>query len=590
MKDRQKIIFVAFLQVTLSLADLIGVALTGILGALAITGIESRKQGSRISQVLELLKIGSYSLQTQAMILAILTTLILLGRTIFSLFLTRKMVFFLGKKGVELTQELLAKLLTKPLDFINKRSSQDLQFRVTNGVEAITTGIIATFVNMISDCSLLIVLTIGLLIVSPILAIVAFITFALVGLVLNKIMKAKSIELGRINSTTRVQSSERIMELFQSFREVVVRNRKNYYLNEISSLRYQLSNALSETVLMPNTSKYVIEITLVIGSLVIGATQFALLDATHAVATLTVFMAAGSRIAPAVLRLQQGYLIYRSNQVAAVSTLVLSDELSDATSKIIASKEIDLNYSGFSPTIELINVSKSYVGQNIMALHNVNLQISAGTIVAIVGPSGAGKTTLVDVILGVIEPNSGSALISGLPPADAIAKWPGAVAYVPQDILIMNSDINSNVSLGFSSKEISERMVWSALTLAHLDKFVHEKPEGIFSPTGERGSALSGGQRQRLGIARALVTLPKILVLDEATSALDSETENAIAESIESLRGSTTILLIAHRLSTVRNADCVIYIDSGQILAVGSFDEVRKKIPNFDRQAKLMGI
>jgi ABC-type multidrug transport system fused ATPase/permease subunit len=209
---------------------------------------------------------------------------------------------------------------------------------------------------------------------------------------------------------------------------------------------------------------------------------------------------------------------------------------------------------------------------------------------AVVGPSGAGKTSLIDVLLGVIAPTKGSIQLSGLMPEDAVQRWPGAIAYVPQDISIVRGTIATNVALGFDLSEIDENRIWEALEIAQLKSFVEGLPEGINSTVGERGSKLSGGQRQRLGIARALLSSPKLLVLDEATSALDGKSEIDVSDAISKLKNSMTLVVIAHRLSTVRNADLVIYMDSGKIVASGTFDEVRKAVPDFDMQAKLMGI
>jgi ABC-type multidrug transport system fused ATPase/permease subunit len=197
---------------------------------------------------------------------------------------------------------------------------------------------------------------------------------------------------------------------------------------------------------------------------------------------------------------------------------------------------------------------------------------------------------MIDVLLGVLNPDEGSVLISGLPPLLAVAKWPGAVSYVPQDVVIATGTIRENVALGYPSEVATDELVNSALRVAHLDKFVSELPNGIDTHVGERGAKISGGQRQRLGIARALFTRPHLLVLDEATSSLDGETEVSITDAIHELRGSTTVVVIAHRLSTVRDADIVIYLSNGSIKAIGTFDEVRKNVPDFDRQAKLMGL
>jgi ABC-type multidrug transport system fused ATPase/permease subunit len=207
-----------------------------------------------------------------------------------------------------------------------------------------------------------------------------------------------------------------------------------------------------------------------------------------------------------------------------------------------------------------------------------------------VGPSGAGKTSLVDVLLGVLTQNSGSVLISGKHPLETIAKWPGAIAYVPQDVAMSAGTIKDNITLGFPDNSEDMELISSALRMAQLTNFVTALPQGLETQVGERGTKLSGGQRQRLGIARAMFTKPKLLVLDEATSALDGQTESDISTAILELKGKTTIVMIAHRLSTVRFADLVIYIDSGKISAMGTFDEVRSQVPDFEKQAQLMGL
>ena len=207
-----------------------------------------------------------------------------------------------------------------------------------------------------------------------------------------------------------------------------------------------------------------------------------------------------------------------------------------------------------------------------------------------VGPSGAGKTTLVDILLGVLNPSHGTTSISGLRPIDAVSKWPGAIAYVPQDIFISNGTIRENVSLGYPLSEATDELVIGALQIAQLDKFVDSLPLGLDTPVGDRGARLSGGQRQRLGIARAMFTKPRLLVLDEATSALDGVTEASISDSINALKGRVTLVLIAHRLSTVLNSDQIAYLSEGKVISIGTFDEVRRNVPDFDIQVKLIGL
>lgn len=166
----------------------------------------------------------------------------------------------------------------------------------------------------------------------------------------------------------------------------------------------------------------------------------------------------------------------------------------------------------------------------------------------------------------------------------------GAVSYVPQDVVIATGTIRENIALGYPLKEAMDELVMEALKVAHLDEFVASLPDGMDTQVGERGARISGGQRQRLGIARAMFTRPHLLVLDEATSSLDGETEANISDAIHALRGSTTVVIIAHRLSTVRNVDKVVYLSDGKVLATGTFEEIRRAVPDFDHQAKIMGL
>jgi ABC-type multidrug transport system fused ATPase/permease subunit len=305
---------------------------------------------------------------------------------------------------------------------------------------------------------------------------------------------------------------------------------------------------------------------------------------------LAVFLAAGTRIAPAVLRVQQGSMQIRRSLGAATSTLDLIESLKNVPSVEPSSDVIDVSHSGFTPEIRMQNVCFSYPGSDVPAISLANMVIATGSIVAVVGPSGAGKTTLIDLILGVLEPDSGEVLISGLKATEVSRRWPGALSYVPQDVMIANGTIRSNITLGFPDDTGSDQMIWDAIAISQLNGYLEGLPDKENSKVGDRGAGMSGGQRQRLGIARALFTKPKLLVLDEATSALDGETEANVSSAIRSLKGDVTVILIAHRLSTVREADQVVYLEDGKILATGTFEEVRKAVPNFDRQASLMGL
>jgi ABC-type multidrug transport system fused ATPase/permease subunit len=588
--DRKKVIAVIFLQLSFGVLDLIGVGIIGIIGALAITGIQSRDPGNRVSSALNFLQLDEFSLQWQVGILGICAALILIGKTIFTILFTRKILFFLSRKGADISGQLVSKLFSQSLLSVQVKSMNEMMYSVTTGVGIITVGILGTTVTLVSDVSLLVVMSIGLFVIEPGVALSLLILFSIIGLLLYKFMHKKARYLGIRQAQVGIESGEKILEVIRSYRETVVRNRRDYYSRIITKQRLDLANVSAEMSFMPNISKYVMEIAVVIGSLVICAVQFILQDAAHAIAVLSIFLAASTRIAPAILRLQQGAISVKSSLGSAAPTLELIESLRDVIRLPATSDEVIYSHDGFVAEIKLENLSFTYPGRDESVLSKISLRIEPGQVVALVGPSGAGKTTLVDVILGVLPPSFGSVSIAKLPPLEAIAKFPGAVAYVPQDVMISNGSIKDNVAMGFPHSSVDDELVVEALRIAQLYEFVSNLENGFDSQVGDRGTKISGGQRQRLGIARAMFTKPQLLVLDEATSSLDGETEANISDSINAMKGNVTVLMIAHRLSTVRNADLVVYLENGSVIATGSFESVRSEVPDFDRQAQLMGL
>ena len=578
------------MQVLLSFLDLLGIAIIGLLGSLAVTGIQSQQPVGRVASLLKFIHLQDQTLQYQATALGVGAALLLVVRTISSVYFTRRTMFFLGRRSAAISADLVARLFSRPLLEIQRRTSQQTIFALTTGVNTVTLGIISAAAALISDFVLLIVMTAGLLFVAPILAISLLGFFGLIGVALYKLMHQQTRVLGMQDAGLTVQTNELLMESLESYRESIVRNRRSFYVRRISDIRYAQAKLSAELSFIPLISKYVIESSVVFGALLLCGIQFLFMDARHAVGTLSIFLAASTRIAPAVLRVQQGALGIRGAYGSATPTLDLIEALEGSERITEVSDELSLVHNGFSGDVNVHNLTFTYPGNFEPTINGVNLDIPSGATYAIVGSSGAGKTTLVDIILGVITPSSGEILISGYTPNEVVTKWPGSVSYVPQNVYISNSTIRENVALGFPSSVANDELVYEALKIAQLDGFVRELPLGLETVVGERGAKMSGGQRQRLGIARAVFTHPKLLILDEATSSLDGQTEAEITASINALRGSTTVLVIAHRLSTVRNADAIVYMDKGKIVAQGTFDEVRILVPNFEVQAKLAGM
>lgn len=588
--DRKKVIAVVAIQISFGLLDLAGVALVGMLGALAVTGVQSRVPGDRVSTALQYLGIQDNTLQFQATILGLLAAALLITKTLFSVIFIRKTIFFLSRRSAAISANLTSRVLAQPLARIQSRSMQQTLYSVTAGVDSIAMNVIGTTVLIISDTSLLLILGFGLFVVDPAVALSTLIVFASIAFLLYRLMQVRAVRLGEAQRHLSIESSEKTLEVLNSYREIVVRNRRSFYSRELGNIRFKLADVIAERAFMPNISKYVIEITVVLGSLGIAALQFAVNDASRAIAVLAVFMAASTRISPAILRLQQGAINIKSSIGSAGPTLDLIEELQELTSGSEKVDDLNFEHAGFTGEIELRNITLTYPTKKFPAVKEVSLKIKQGQVVSFVGPSGAGKTTIIDVILGVLEPDSGVVQMQGYSPLSAIKLWPGAIGYVPQDVMISNGTIRQNVCLGYATHEVSDGDVWQALEVAQLAEFIRELPEGLDTPVGDRGTKLSGGQRQRLGIARAMFTKPKLLVLDEATSSLDGTTEANISEAVHNLKGGVTIVMIAHRLSTVKESDVIHYMANGKLKMSGTFEELRRSIPEFDKQAQLMGM
>ena len=592
-RDKNRLKAISLVQVLLGALDLLGVVFIGLLGALSISGVQSREPGTRVFIVLKFLNLDNFSFQTQTAFLGGIAVMFLIVKTILSVLLTRRSLFFLSLKSAQISSKLVRDLLGRDIQEIRKRGVQDVLYSCTAGVYGISVGILSTGVSLLADISSIALIILGLLAFDPTMALLTFFMFSAIAIIMFKVQQERARFLGAELGVMAVKSEEMISEALSAYRELVVHDRQNYYIENIKQQRLNLAGTQAEMSFMPQVSKYVIESAVLLGGITISAIQFLRLDANHAFASLAMFLAAGSRIAPAVMRLQQNLVYMRNSIGIAEPTFDLIEEMyshelleAESDEEIFSSESI----GDFTAEVEMQKVSFRFNDATQDLLLEVDIQVKPGQVVALVGPSGSGKSTLVDLMLGILKPTSGRVLLSGVSPLLAIKKWPGRISYVPQEVLISKTSLLENVALGFPASEIDRDQGLKSLRTAKLEELIDESIPNLSQPIQERGSNLSGGQRQRIGIARALYTNPGLLILDEATSALDVTTESEISDALQDLKGKVTVILVAHRLSTVRTADLVIYIESGSIIAQGTFEEVRAAVPQFDRQAGLLGL
>ena len=582
----------------LALFDLAGVLLLGLVAAAAAgaaTGTPLNVTG--ISFLSDLLPTS-----TNAIIaLAFLAAVLLVSKSLISLFLTRRIFRFIANRQAMIAGDIAERLLNRPIVELQTRSSQETTAALTTGITAVTIGTLGPSIVIGAEFALVVSLGIGLIFVDPFVAAFTVLFFGAVTLLLQRLLGNWAQVLGLRSTTAEINSMESMQNALQTYRESAVSGRRRLFVNRFKGLRWEAASVQADTYVLYQVGKYVFEISLIVGGgllvLIMGVTR----DVTSAVAIITVFLASSSRIFPSLMRMQTSLAKIRESAGTAQYTYNLVEAISEAEAKFVPpatpettalefNQAIHSGFPGFSATVSCRDVSVTYPMADQPALVDVSITIAPGESVALVGSTGAGKSTLADVILGVIHPTDGMVEISGLRPSDAVHKWPGAMAYVPQDVKVLSGTVRENVASGIPSEEIDDTLVWEALNRAQLSGFLSEYRAGIETQVGENGVQLSGGQRQRLGIARGLYSRPRLLVLDEATSALDAETEKSITETLESLVGDVTLIVIAHRLATIRNCNQVIYLQDGEILSTGSFEHVRDSVPNFDVQAKILGL
>jgi ABC-type multidrug transport system fused ATPase/permease subunit len=601
-RDRRILILVTCAQMSTALLDLFGVLLIGVVTALSVSVMTQGPPPAIVQSTMSLVGLGGADLITVATILAVVAGSVLVAKSIINALLTRRVFRFLANRQAMVSGRLAAGLLSRPLLHVQQRSSQETVYALTSGVNFATLIVLGQGVVAVSEVTLLAILALGLLVISPVVTAFAILFFLLIALVLQKVLSGWAGRLGLRSSNTEVASYSSIQEALRTYREVVVSNRRGLYVARFQGLRWEAARVQSDLSFLGQIPKYVFEVALIVGAGLLAASQLFTKDLTAAVAVIAVFLAAGSRVVPSMLRFQSAAITLRSASGQAAPTFALARELSAVNSAtestgevapldpVAIADQLRRGHTDFEPNVSVSGVWLAYPGSGARALTAISFQLAPGSSLALVGPTGAGKSTLADVILGVLQPDGGSVLIGGLSPVDAIARWPGALAYVPQDVAMANGSVRENVALGLPIAAIDDDRVWEALARAHLSDFLSGSREGLDTLIGENGVKLSGGQRQRLGVARALYTHPKLLVLDEATSALDAETEQAIATTLQELEGTVTTVTIAHRLATIRHCDLVIYLEGGEIVASGTFDEVRRVSKNFDQQAQLLGL
>ena len=591
-RDRKWLVVIASIQALIGLLDLVGIVFLGALSSVVLNGLSSRSYGDRLGQFLALLKIENNDFNFQILFLASVAIGAIFSRILLSVYLSRRILTFLSIRSAHVSRRMFQKMLEEGLDFIKRRTALNSQFAINRGIDLIMVGCLGILMTLLADDLSLTFIFFGLLVIDPKFALALVLAFSLLGTLLHVVLRKKTERVARDKTTFEIASNQKIQDTLLTFREVHVRNQQSLAIREFSELRLKSAKAIADSMFLPSVPKFVFESTVIVAAVFMGLFQLLANDVFRAISTLTIFLAAGTRVAPGMLRIQQGFMALKSNLGQTSPTLEILTEL----------KINNLDSLNIRARTPLISPTKSNA-KNLISFENVNYERSTsprfllkdltffvrkGEFVALTGRSGSGKSTIIDLMLGLLEPTTGKISIRGLSPRLAISEFQNEISYIPQDVHIFPGTVRENIQVGMGDQEVSDSKIWKVLSQVQLKNHIKSMSKGLDSQLGEFGNVLSGGQRQRIGIARALLSSPKILVMDESTSALDSETEDSILKVLKNLQPRLTIVAIAHKLSTLVNSDRIIYVAEGRIEAQGTFKEVLKNHAGFKRQIKTL--
>lgn len=578
------------LRFALNGLDIAAVGLMGVLGAITATGLS----GERVT-------LFGYSLPNPTA-----TNVIFLVASVASLFIlkgglgilfARWTAVFLAGVEIKNSAKVTRYLFSGTLQRLRIYSRAEIQFLVGQSVNATFAGVLGSLTTLIIEATMFLSIFILFLAVDWPAALIIAAYFAVLILLMQRFTAKRYQQSGEDIRKGAVASGGSILELVDGFREISVLGKQDFFLTRFIEAR-KLSARTGVTVqILKSLPRYIAEAGLIVGALGFVVWQLGRGTLNEGLLALGIFLAGSMRMMAAILPLQQIWNELRVSQkwvtMAQDILLQLRDTPELLDSDIFApTVRKDSSEDVAEPIthldLSLDEVSFGFDSAKKAAVQCVSLKVASGSLAAIVGPSGAGKTTLVDLMLGLYEPDLGEVRVGGMEPGLLRQQAPGLLAYVPQKPGLVGGSIAHNVALGVADEDIDEDAVWEALKKAQLSDLVFGLPEKIHSSLGAHSDALSGGQIQRLGLARALYTNPRLIILDEATSALDAATEASVAEAIGNLGSETTVIVIAHRLSTIQHADQVHVMDEGRVIASGTFKEVRKKVPLIEEYVKLM--
>jgi len=491
---------------------------------------------------------------------------------------------FVLRRGAAASSDLMRYYLHAPYSMHVQRGAADLLRRMSDAMTQVFDRILNPAISLATELVTITAMVGTLLFVAPIPTLAVTLYFGLAAWLLQHLVRDRVRTSGQRLMTANLEILRYALQALAGIKEIQLRNDQEVFVQRYHEARLRAAMEYRAMAFIGELPKYAMEVLFVGAIGIMTALTFALESPTEALGVLALFAVAGFRVLPSCVRFIASLNLLRSAEEA----LELVEDDSRAArlaQQVTAGHRPDA--LPLTEALEIRDLSFQYPDADEPVLSGINLTVPAGTSLALVGRSGAGKTTLVDLILGLRRPTTGVIRADGTDIDDELKAWQAGLAMVPQDVYLLEGSIRDNVHFTPGVDDPGDARLRSAIEQASLAELIEALPEGLHSQVGDRGTRLSGGQKQRVGLARALFREPRLLVLDEATSALDNETEYEISRTITQLHGEITTILVAHRLSTVKHCDQVAFLEDGRVSAIGTFDELRRKSPAFARLVAL---
>jgi ABC-type multidrug transport system fused ATPase/permease subunit len=526
--------------------------------------------------------LGTTELSTLIPVMAAFITVVFIGKSIgaigFRWWLLGRTTRISALSSAELARRYA---LAPYADHRSRRISE--VYRNINDATGQSASVLLGVVSLASDVVVLAAIVVVLAVASPAVTLFAVLLFGVLVFGVQMALRRRQYRVGEELAAAGLEAWQFLLPGLDGFREARLTSSANAFIDGFRAARMRRARAARVMGILSDAPRYLLEIGFVVAILGISVILFTTGTPAEALTVLGVFAAASLRALPGLNRIAANLATIRTGRAGL-------DIVSKAVDELAAGgvhDERPRSSEPFSGDIVLRDLSFRYPDSEEFVLRGISLDIRENRTTAFVGSSGAGKSTLLDIVLGLLKPTEGEVVVGGRSIADDPAGWYSGLGVVPQDAFLLNDTLTTNVAFGVPREEIDPERVREVIRMAQLEDLVADLPEGLSTVVGERGVRLSGGQRQRIGLARALYRRPRVLVLDEATSALDNVTEHEIARTLGALQGTLTIVIVAHRLSTVRHADTLVFFKDGKVDAEGTFEEVRATSLDFARLVEL---